>query len=185
MAELVQDLPSTDLASVSRTRERSVPTLESVLELCEGRASVIVEIKSHPTDPDFSPQRSISRTVAEMLDSRQGRGKGDRIHAVSSFDWSAVDVFKRASTSLSGKAAYLLDHRAVASRALWRARRAGIKQIHPHYSLMLREPWVPRLATALGLQVACYTVNDALVARALRRLGVDYIISDYPHLDVA
>lgn len=137
-----------------------VPTLDEVLELVAGRATVYVEVKAHAAE---APVRA-------------------RLHACAA--WTAVHSFDhRVPRRMVDAGApfpvgvlstsYLLDNLApvvaVGARDLWQ-----------HWS-MIDAPLV-EAAHAEGRRVVAWTVNDAGAMAALAGLGIDGICTDVPDL---
>jgi glycerophosphoryl diester phosphodiesterase len=138
-----------------------VPTLDDVLALCAGRATVYVEVKA----------RGIDALVLAAL----GRHPATRT-AVHAFDHRlALLLSDRAPSVPSGILvdAYLVDP----AHAL---RTARARDYWPH-RLMVDRALVDAIHDAGG-RVIVWTVNDPEDARALATLGVDGICTDVPEL---
>lgn len=176
----IAELSFPDVREIRLIGDHGIPTLDEVLDTLERRSEVVVEIKNHPHEPAFSASRRTARLVAELLEGRRRAGRGDAIRAVSSFDHPSVVRFVESAPHLSDRAALISPPLSPATRTLRAARDLGVGQIYPHYSAVLREPWVVSRARRAQVEVTPWTVNHALVARALFRLGVASIVSDDP-----
>lgn len=138
-----------------------VPTLDDVLALCAGRATVYVEVKA----------RGIEALVLAAL----GRHPHTRT-AVHAFDHRlALHLAERAPAIPGGILvdAYLVDP----AHAL---RTARARDYWPH-RLMVDRPLVEAIHGAGG-RVIVWTVNDPADARALAAIGVDGICTDVPEV---
>jgi glycerophosphoryl diester phosphodiesterase len=176
----VSQLTAEALSHLTSDRSAIVP-LDSVLDMVLGRCSVIVELK---TDPRLSGTRAdlrVAEAVAELLERRRRVGKADQIFAVSSFSHGLVAHFMHVSPTHPTAGALVSSHWRVASATMLEARRRGISQVHLHYSAALKEPWIGAFARASMISVAAYTVNVPRLTHLLRRLGIDWIISDDPY----
>jgi glycerophosphoryl diester phosphodiesterase len=135
-----------------------VPTLEEVLDLVAGRATVYAEVKADDAE----------QLVADRLAGRE------RWTAVHGFDHRVPARVRALLPALSVgilSASYLLDNvaplRTARARDLWQQAsmvdRALVDAVHE-----------------AGCRVVAWTANDADTIDTLRRLGVDGICSDVP-----
>jgi glycerophosphoryl diester phosphodiesterase len=175
----VSDLSAEQLAACGKTPDVSIPNVDDVLDRAYGELEVVLELKS-----DHGEGAEVARELGMLLTRRRAAGRDDRILCVSSFDHSAALAFRDADTVIGERIAFLLTHRQVFTRAIRDAHRKQVRWIHAHYSVVLREPWAARMAKWAQISTAVYTVNDPAVARCVRLLGVDRVISDEPDLVV-
>lgn len=136
-----------------------VPTLDDVLLLCAGRATVYVEAKARDIEP----------AILAAL----GRHPGTAA-AIHAFDHRvALRVAERAPSVPTGILldSYLVDP----AHAL---RTAGARDFWPH-RLMVDEALV-RAVHGAGGRVIVWTVNDPGEAMALAAMGVDGLCTDVP-----
>lgn len=133
-----------------------VPSLEQVLRLLEGRATIYVEIKGP----------KIERLVAAVI------AASPASCAVHSFDHDAIARLARLAPSIPR--GILFDEPPQDIRLSMR--RAGARDVWPHWQLVT-EPLV-RAVHEAGGRVLPWTVNAPAVAELLIALGVDGICSD-------
>lgn len=164
-------MTAAEVAALSLRGGAGVPTLAAVLDALRGRAEVVVEVK-HDEPAAGDP----ARVLAALLDGRED----DLVRGVSSFDHETASAFAAASARYGGVAAVLGRPGALASALLAEALRRGLRQIHPHYTSVVAQPRVVAAAADAGVEVTCWTVNNAALARRLSRLGVAALISDVP-----
>ncbi|CAN5798615.1 glycerophosphodiester phosphodiesterase [soil metagenome] len=108
------------------------------------------------------------------------RGLAGRV-IVSSFNPAALAWFRLAAPEL--RTAYLWTGGAGVPRPLrtpWPAGWLHVDALHPHASAVDTE--LLALASARGLLVNVWTVNDVALARQLRDLGANGIVGDDPHV---
>lgn len=172
-----------------------IPTLEEVLDWAQDADDMIlnVEIKSYATRDDLGdPPAAL---VDAVLGALTRHGLRSRV-VVSSFDWRILSELRRTAPDLAR--AYLsyaqagpdctifegspwMDGLSLAQfgGSLPRLIAAqGAQCWCPYFRDVTRETVAE--AEALGLAVNVWTVNDATDMRAMRALGVDGIITDYP-----
>jgi glycerophosphoryl diester phosphodiesterase len=140
-----------------------IPTLDEVLDLCSGKATVHIELKGAQT----------AEPTARLLAERKTAGIVDDV-VVSSFDHAQLTDLLRAdpairTAALNGEP---LPADAAGAQAL------GTFAIHPNRK-GLTEAFVVD-AHRRGLVVNVWTVNDPEVARRLHGWGVDGLITDDP-----
>ena len=133
-----------------------VPTLEDVLELASGRATVYVEVKDAAAEP----------VVASLLAGREAWT------AVHSFDHRVPLRTRRHRDSIPVgilSTSYLIDNvaplRAAEARDLWQ-----------HWAMI--DAALVATVHAAGGRVIAWTANDPAAIDALARLGVDGICTD-------
>lgn len=147
----------------------AVPTLEELLEVIDGRASLVIELKADWDDRGFRPASPVARAVAPLVAGMEGI-------VVSSFDPGAVAEVRALAPGIQTGLSILRGFPLADGIRL--AREAGHEEIHPAED-GLDDDAVARAHDA-GLRVCCWTVNDAARARVLSRAGVDAIFSDDP-----
>ncbi|MDQ1713695.1 MAG: glycerophosphoryl diester phosphodiesterase [Frankiaceae bacterium] len=141
-----------------------------VLDAARGR--VVLEVKNMPGEPDFdAPAEATARLLAVLLAGRSG----DDV-VVSSFDWYAAEVARDAGL----RSAFLTPPGIALSAALAYVSDAGHAECHPHWTAVLDEPEAVSAAHDAGRAVVCWTVDDVEVARRLRDVGVDGVITNDP-----
>lgn len=176
----IADMSLDDVRRIQLSNGGTIPTLNGVLDLINGRAGVIVEIKNHVHEAGFSITRIPGRVVANLLDKRADAGQGDAILAVSSFDWLTVLEFRAHSRHYAECASVLSGPMAASGESLTFATRHDLKQLHLHYAALLRRPQVVNEAAHRGVDITTWTVNSPRLARHLVRVGCSTIISDDP-----
>lgn len=169
----IHEVPRVDLPRL-RGGEK-IPTLAEALELF-GRDHVVnVEVKA-----DVPSRREVVGVVAKLLNQL---GESAPSIVVSSFDPVVVLGFAKAAPNVT-RGMLIGGRTPRLSTALPRVMRraAGIEAAHLEDGIITRER-VTRLR-ASKLRVVAWTVNDAARAIALRDMGVETIITDYPGLIV-
>jgi glycerophosphoryl diester phosphodiesterase len=144
------------------------PTLEAVLEHCQGRIAVNVELKA---ERSMDAARDVARRVAELL--RQ-RSEGDVY--VSSFWWSALEESARHSPGV--RRAYVFSAAPPLDALIPAARSLGLWALHPNRTYVTSQ--LVDAAHRAGMRVNAWTANEPPEIAALIELGVDGIMSDYP-----
>ena len=154
-------------------------TLPQALDACEGMF-VNVEIKNLQGEEDYDETESLATEVVDLLAARSWR---DRV-LVSSFNLSTINRVKQLAPELpTGFLVMIPPDADVAGRTIERVRRHGHDAIHPHHTGVM--PRLVELATAAGLDVHTWTVNDPQRMRDLAEWGVASIMTDVPDVAVA
>jgi len=158
------DLAEIDIGSWfdSQYRDQRVPTLEEVLELCRGRAKVIIELKYYGHDDRLEEKVS---EIVERLD------MGSEIVVMS----LKYDMVKKMKSIRPDWTTGLLTAKAIGKLTALEADFLAVN------TGMARMPFV-RSAHAVGKDVFVWTVNDALGMSVMMSRGVDGIITDDPAL---
>jgi glycerophosphoryl diester phosphodiesterase len=151
----------------------SIATIAQVLKLArETGATVNLEIKNLPTDPDYDPTPAYANRVMDVvLASHIPRAQ----LIVQSFIPANLDVAKR---RLRGVATSLLTLGS-STDAIDAARTSGYAWISPQWPLPAG--YVTR-AHSLGRRVVPFTLDKAAEVRAAGRAGVDALITDDPFM---
>jgi glycerophosphoryl diester phosphodiesterase len=164
----IASLRAAEVQGGDAAAETRIPSLDEVLSLVNGRATVYVEIKG----------AGIESRVVDAIARSPGRGARCAVH---SFDHRAA----RRARELSGgvvageiPAGILLVSRPIDPVAVMRA--AGARDLWQHWEL-LDADLVAAVHGADG-RVVAWTVNDPTVARAFATMGVDGICTDVPDL---
>ena len=165
--------------SPAGARPASVPLLDEALDACAGMG-VNVEIKSDPREPAFDPSYAVvDVALAAMALPTSGadepRRDGSARFLVTSFDPGCLDAVRARSSVATGQLAF--DIRDVGA-LIDRAAGAGHVSVNP-WDPFVDESFMAR-ATAAGLRVFPWTVDDPDRMRALVDLGVAGIITNVP-----
>jgi glycerophosphoryl diester phosphodiesterase len=151
---------------IARSGRGSLATLDEALEVCRGKI-VNVEVKAD-LPRRFALLRAVARSIARARD----------VHVVmSSFD-PALVLGMVALSPKTPRAILVGDRTSRLSVALPRALRRFVIAAHVQDGALTARV-VDRL-TALGLRVVAWTVNDPARARALAKMGVEWVITDQP-----
>lgn len=136
-----------------------------------------VEIKNHPTDPDFDPQHTVADAVVGWVQRHQLQERT----IVSSFNWDTVDRVRALDPSIpTGQLLFgsdrLEDHiDPVAAR--------GHQWINPPDGMLGATPAAPiQAAHDHELRVMVWTVDDPARMLELAAAGIDAIITNNPEL---
>lgn len=154
----------------------SVPTLAEALE-ATGDLWVNVEVKNHPSDPDFDAEHGISIAVAALIDAFDVR---ERV-LVSSFDLDSVLRIRDADPTIP--LGWLVWGQADPMQLLSRAKARGMEAIHPH-DLLVDAAFVAE-AHRIDVAVNVWTVDDVARIQSLAAMGVDAIITNVPDVALA
>lgn len=146
-----------------------VDTIADVLAAARGR--VVVEVKNIPGEPDYDGRDELAaRALVALL------GSTPYDVTVSSFDWFAIDVARDAGL----RTAFLTPPGIALDAALAYVTDAKHAELHPHWSSVLEAQADVARAHESGVDVVCWTVDDAGVAKALRAAGVDGVMTNDP-----
>jgi glycerophosphoryl diester phosphodiesterase len=173
-----------------------MPTLDEVFAEAERagntRVRFNVETKLRPGDAETVPADAF---VARVLDVVRARGVAERV-SIQSFDWRALAIVRSLAPDIHTVALLAPDTLDPAWHAGIRAEGGGLHGLlraarpladvaSPHWRMLAPDGDSPpalsvEVLHADGFSVIPWTVNDAPTMRALIRLGVDGLISDYP-----
>ncbi|TDD52585.1 glycerophosphodiester phosphodiesterase [Nonomuraea terrae] len=163
--------------------ETRMPTLGAVLGLVDAYEAegvrLHVELKSDPTRPQLTADPAMfTEMVVEELDKHGRLGNA----AILSFDWRVIGHAARLAPGTRRFALIEPDtlhwNDGVGDDVPAAAREAGATTLSPEH-VMVDERFMAR-ASAAGLDVAVWTVNDAALAGRMLGLGVAGVVTDYP-----
>ena len=143
-------------------------SLDAVLDLCQGRMGVNVELKCEGSD---AAARRTGRLVAARIAER-----GDPSVYVSSFWWPALEGARDAAPGV--RRAYIYASSPARASLLADALALGLWGLHPNRAYVTAE--LVRAAHDASLAVQAWTVNDPDEIARFTAWGVDGIMSDYP-----
>jgi glycerophosphoryl diester phosphodiesterase len=149
--------------------QERVPTFEEVLAFLKGHARVLVEIKTESVDPSVVDGVE-ARTVATL----RRAGMGDAA-ALISFDRRALVRCRELAPEI--KRGHLF-YRATIEEIVAGARAVDSELVMPHKE-MLSDALIAA-ATAAGLKVATWVVDDEAELRSLRRFPLFAVGSNRP-----
>ncbi len=152
-----------------------VPTLADALEAI-GDAWVNIEVKNHPTDPDYDAEMGISVGVAALVAAFDA---ADRV-LVSSFDFQSLLSIRDVDPSIP--LGWLVWGQANPAMLIDRAKSHEFNAINPHDAMV--DASFVRMAHEAGLAVNVWTVDDPKRMAELIALGVDGIVTNDPALGV-
>jgi glycerophosphoryl diester phosphodiesterase len=153
----------------------SVCDLADALDACEGM-SINIEIKNWPTDPDFDASEQVAEQVVALV---RERSLHDRV-LVSCFHLPTIDRIRALDPSLRTAFLHVLIDRSWDDLAAAVAA-AGHVALHPWDGLV--DEALVAAATAHGLEVNVWTVDDPVRMAQLVELGVHGLCTNVP--DVA
>ena len=151
-----------------------VPTLEAALEECRGLV-VDAEVKNLVTEPGFDPEERAARETATLL-ARLGMAASS---FVSAFSMASIDAAREAEPSVRTGWLTLASYDQLDAIALVAAR--GHTAVQPRHEAVT--PDLVAAASARGLAVHTWTVDEPERIRSVVRSGVDAVITNVP--DVA
>ena len=161
--------------SVINAAVPGIPTLEQVLDVCDGTL-VNIEIKNSEGDAGYdSTQRTADLVVAVL----QERGRRDDV-VISSFSLDAIARVREIDGAIP--TGFLYAPNMPNAEALDSATSGGHSAIHPHWVSLGGDEGSAFVydCHARGLKVNVWTVNDEPVLAALIAAGVDCVITDTP-----
>lgn len=177
----------------SRDGER-VPTLAALFERVKARGAdqlrFAIETKIHPNRPDESP--AVEPFVDAVLAAIRTAGMTQRVRLIS-FDWrtlrrvrelepaietTCITVESAQGTNTRHPVMMVGMARDAYSSAAHMAKAAGCAAWSPNYQSLDAER--VRAASALGLKILPWTVNEVADMDKLIAWGVDGIVTDYP-----
>ncbi|RMG19208.1 MAG: glycerophosphodiester phosphodiesterase [Bacteroidetes bacterium] len=159
-------------------RGEKIPTLAEVLQLIDGKATLLIEIKKGTT----GLYSGIEQKVIDQINAHQARSWS----IIQSFEPEVVQNIHRLDTALelhkliTANLPVLPIHHD--GRLHWTSAFSYdyVDAINPHFQPLTRR--FVNMAHKRGLKVFTYTVNEPSDMRAVRALGVDGIITNYPDL---
>jgi glycerophosphoryl diester phosphodiesterase len=154
-----------------------VPLLAAALDACSTMATVNVEIKNMPGDPDHDPDEYLAGVVAALI---AEAGLYDRV-LVSCFSLATIDRVAELDGDI--RRGYLTSPRWDQMHCLERAIAGGHHAIHPHHLSVSEE--LVAAAHSAGLEVNTWTVDEPERIRWLAGAGVDAIITNVPDVAIA
>jgi len=149
-----------------RKRGAGIPTLNSILDATPEIKGYYLEVKSDV----ISTMEDIASLLAERIGSRHILKRV----VVTSMDRHALHTVRDLAPRIPiGFISTLTDARAVLDEF-------KLQHLLLHWSAC--HPGILRHARNMGVSVAAWTVNDPQIIKALYRLKVDSVITDYPSM---
>jgi glycerophosphoryl diester phosphodiesterase len=156
-----------------RDAHPTIPTLDEAFAAC-GRMLVNIEIKNHPSEGGFDPEHRVSDLVAGWV---VGHDVAERV-IVSSFTRDTVGAVKAAAADIiTGQ---LVARGSLIDEWIELATDDGHEWILPHSRHLKRGPEVVEAAHDAGLSVGTWTVDSRRWLEAVRREGVDAVVTNDP-----
>jgi glycerophosphoryl diester phosphodiesterase len=152
------------LRSLKLPKGETIPLLSEVLALLKGKASAQVELKGPGSGP----------IVAQIITDALKNGWQEDSFLVSSFDQNELIAFKERAPQIP----LGILPRGYPLNSIEVAKQMGAVSVHLNLDVVTPAR-VQELHTA-GLRVFVYTVNDVEDIRAMKKIGVDGIFSDFP-----
>lgn len=160
---LIVDFSLTELRELDFGQGEIIPLLVEVLDVCEGRVKLNVELKG----------KEVAALVVRLLKQRECR---DDV-VISSFDWSQLAQVRSQSDL---PIAVLVRSKSDELAAFNLARELSAESINP--SLRIIDRSFVELAHRMDLSVACYTVRSVEDAKKVINLGADACFADDPRM---
>lgn len=162
---IVSQLTWTELQNLIIEDGQRIPSLEEVVELCQGRCKVNIELKG------VSTGKPAAELVSNLL---MEEGYAAENYLISSFDEQELLDFK----SICPKVPLALLLRELNEERLSTAKRIGVGAINLRHEALSQE--VVTEIHGHGLMLNAWTVNDQKAIERAVELGVDGIFSDFP-----
>ena len=164
----VSSLTYGELAVIGAHR---VPLLSEVIDLVDGRARLIIDVKTRPW-PSGAATETVEAIAAVLRRQRLGHV------TVSSFD--RPRILQLRSFGVEVRTALLGRPGVPLGVILRRAMADGHHEAHPHVSALLARPELIAPALAMGLGITGWTVNRPQDLRQLADAGLPAVITDDP-----
>ena len=161
----IEDYFFLDLKKLVLKGGHSIPTIQEVIKLVDGRVALNIELKGKGTADNISK-------VVNFSVERRGWTADQFI--VSSFDWDELRDYRKYNPT--GRIAVLTEGDPLEALAV--AGELGAEAINPHYTQLNAEN-VSRIHQE-GFKVYTWTVNDPAEFQKLKSIGVDGVFSDFP-----
>jgi glycerophosphoryl diester phosphodiesterase len=152
------------LQKLKLPKGEKIPLLTEVLDLLKGKAAAQVELKGPGSGP----------IVAQIINDALKTGWQRESFLVSSFDQNELIAFKERAPQIP----LGILPRGYPLNCIEVAQQLGAVSVHLNFDVVTPAR-VQELHTA-GLRVFVYTVNDVEDIRAMKKIGVDGIFSDFP-----
>jgi glycerophosphoryl diester phosphodiesterase len=152
----------------------SVCDLAAALDACDGM-SINIEIKNWPADPDFDDTEQIARYVVGLIQERSLHGRV----LVSCFHYPTIELVHELDPAIPTAFLHLLIDRSWDALAADVAA-AGHTALHPWDALV--DQALMTAATAHGLEVNVWTVDDPARMAELIDLGVHGLCTNVPDI---
>lgn len=165
----VEDLTLAELKALDDTHGQKIATLDEVLEMVGGKATIFIEMKG---EGNKEVAESIHKAVKE-------KGFSYDQLPVIGFDHTRLFMLKlnhphiQTGLSFSGK-----NPKLERAAMVPLAKTLGASAINPNHTLVDRE--LVDAAHKAGLSVNTWTVNQPGVMERMRDYGVDAIMTDHP-----
>ncbi|MFL5320989.1 MAG: glycerophosphodiester phosphodiesterase [Myxococcaceae bacterium] len=161
-------LRTADVGTPLGFKPARIPTLESVIDALPSDFLINIELKCERLNDD-----GLSEKVCALV---RRMGIGSRV-VISSFN--PLCLFRVAASYPELRRGFLIDpdkgflfQRGVLTPL------TSSYSVHPYYAQVSEQ--LVREWRASGLEVACWTVDDPVIARSLRDFGVRYCITNRP-----
>jgi glycerophosphoryl diester phosphodiesterase len=161
----IEDLDLDSIQKIEVLNGFSIPTLQDVLELIDGRVFLNIELKGSNT-------ALLTNQLLE-LNFKDDSWSPEKI-IISSFNWEELKIFKNINTQVS--IAILTEDDPLDAISI--AIQLNAKAINPDFKSLNKEI-VEKIHQA-GFKIYSWTINDPIDIALITSMGVDGIITDYP-----
>jgi len=161
----IENKTLTELRKLKVMETDSIPTLEEVISVINGKVSLNIELKGKNT----------AKGVLDIMHKSvlNGNWKNHQLY-VSSFDWDELREFKKLTNQF--RIAVLTDDKPIDAIPI--AKELNAFAINPSHQKLTYD--IIKKIQLDGFKVFTWTVNDTDRIRKLISWGVDGIITDYP-----
>lgn len=164
----VADMTLQEIKSLRTEKGEAVPTLEEVLALVAGKATIFIEIKSPGTD-------AVAPLIHKAV--KEGAFTYEQLPVIS-FNHPLLQTLKHNNPDIQTGASFdWNDPRGVKDK-IQAAQAIGAQAINPYFGTM--EPELVSEAHHASLAVNVWTVNEHDDIRRMVQAGVDAVMSDFP-----
>lgn len=152
-----------------------IPTLDQALEACAG-ASVNVEIKNSPRDPDHDPSEAVAFGVLEAISAARRMRPGSLPSSVLISSFSSATIAALVGAGADVPLGLLVEPMRSTVEALFEAWELGCETVNVFHQTVT--PELVTQARELGLGTVAWTVNGREQVASMLDAGVEVIISD-------
>jgi glycerophosphoryl diester phosphodiesterase len=163
----IRDLSWDALKKYDAGKGEHIPLLSEVFDLVNKQVTIMIELKDPGT----------AKAVAELITSYvQNKEWSYNNFIVMSFDCGVIKEFHNQYPEIT--TGVIFEDKAI--DPVDSAKKAGSQYVIIHYKLTTKR--LITKAHASGLKVFPYTINSKTLAKKLRTLHIDGIITDYPDI---
>ena len=163
----IEDLTLDEIQKIQLKNGETIPLLEEILQLINGRVPLNIELKGKETSA--GTLELINKSV------RTGNWNLDDF-IISSFDWDELQAMRKLSKTIA--IAVLTENNPIDAIAV--AQKLQASAINPWYKKLSASD--VSTIHSLGFKIYAYTVNKSSSIRKMKKLNIDGIFTNYPDI---